>query len=264
MSAWSSTNGLPSSPTSGVSGFGFACSRAPSVLVSLGSLISLAALAALARLLRLHQVHGGRERAVVGGDVGALLGLQRRCVQPVARGVAEADHAEHEPGAVRLPVDPAQLVGVGHLVEVASGLHVRPAVEQRLGDLAQRGHRGGQLAEVDVRVGLPAGVVGLRDVGVQQRPLRAGQLDLLVARVDLHPPRVGLAVDEVHRGVVVGDPVSELLDDVGVVRSESRAAPASCEIWLSPGLSAMNSGSFMIASGLSPIPGWPRPSSEPR
>ena len=118
-----------------------------------------------------------------------------------------------------------ELVAVGRQVEVTPGLDVGPPVEQRLGDLAQRGHRGGELGEVDRRVVLPAGVLGLGDVVVQQRPLRARQRDLLVVGVDLHPPRVGLAVDEVHRGLVVRDVVGELLDHVAGVGQRQEGRP---------------------------------------
>ncbi len=158
------------------------------------------------------------ERLVRRRDVRARLGLEGGVAQSVATGVAEAGDAEHEPGAERLPVDPAELVELGAGVVVAAGLDVGPGVEQRLGDLAHRGDRRRDVVEVDRRVLLPAVALRLRDVAVEQRPERDRQVEVLVLRVDDHAPRVRLAVQEVERVLVLRDVVGELLDDVRGVR----------------------------------------------
>ena len=97
---------------------------------------------------------------------------------------------------------------------------------------------------------------------VEQRQLVDRQRDAVI-RVDLHPPRVGRAVEPGPRFGIGVDVGGEGVDDVRAAVERDQYADASVSVAsLSPGLSAMNSGSSVMLTGLfaMTLPHWSLPS----
>ena len=251
-SAWSSTYGRPRSAR----GSGSPAALAP--LVRPASPLSPLPLPAACGCIR---STAAAQRVLVGRDEGALLGLQRRGVQAVAGRVAEADHAEHEAGAVGLPVDPAQLVGLvtwSKSQRVCTLGQPSSSASETLRSVRDRGR---ELGEVDVGVGLPAGVLGRRDVGVQQRPLRARQLDLLVAGLTFipHGSALPLMKSIASWSWAIQSVSCSMMSES--LASDSSAAPASWAFWLEPGVERDELGVVHDRDRVVlRCPGWPRPS----